>query len=100
VPHFKKKIFAEWPLKNGKRVRVHVDYFKGHDLIHVRRWKRAPNGQFFPTAEGTTIEPNEVTFLIKALRGVRAHARKIGLLPEKAAPSGSRNRAKRKIWHY
>jgi hypothetical protein len=36
VPHFKKKIFAEWPLKNGKRVRVHVDYFKGHDLIHVR----------------------------------------------------------------
>jgi hypothetical protein len=98
VPHFKKKVFAEWPLKNGKWMRVHIEYFAGHDLIHVRRWRRAPDGQFFATAEGATIEPNRVTRLIKALRKVRAHARKIGVLPEKAAPSGSRNRPRRKIW--
>ena len=38
VTHFEEKIFYEWPLKNGDRMRVSVGYFAGHDIVHIRRY--------------------------------------------------------------
>jgi hypothetical protein len=41
VVHFKKRVFDEWPLQNGERVRMNTGYAAGLDLVHVRRWKEA-----------------------------------------------------------
>ena len=47
--HFKNTLFDEWRLKNGETVRVSIDNYRGHDLVHVRRWQRGPTGQLYPT---------------------------------------------------
>jgi Transcriptional Coactivator p15 (PC4) len=81
VTHFKEKIFHEWPLKNGETMRVSIDNYEGYDLVHIRRWQRAPNGQLYPTEKGAAIGIGQLPRVLKALRKVRAHARKMGLLP-------------------
>jgi hypothetical protein len=84
VAHFKKKIFDEWPLQNGDTMRVSVDHYGGRDLVHVRRWRRGPNGQLYPTDKGAAIRIDQVRRLMKALKAIRAHARKIGVLPPRS----------------
>lgn len=87
VTTFKKKIFDEWPLHDGATMGVSVDHYGGRDLVHVRRRVRGPNGQLFPTEKGATIRIGQVSRLVKALKTIREHARKIGVLPP-----GSRSR--------
>lgn len=41
IQHLKKRVFDEWPLKNGETVRVGTYWDAGFDLVHVRRWKEA-----------------------------------------------------------
>jgi hypothetical protein len=82
--HFEEKIFDQWPLKNGETVRVSIDYDSGYDLIHVRRCRRGPNGELYPTQKGVAIQIGHLRRLLKALREVRAHAREIGLLPPRS----------------
>jgi hypothetical protein len=87
VTHFKKEIIDEWPLKNSEIVRVSIDYDCGYDPVHIRRCRRGPNGELYPTQKGVAIQIGHLRFLLKALREVRAHAEKIGVLPP---PSRSR----------
>lgn len=87
MTHFEEKIFDEWALKNGDRMRVSVNYFAGYDLVHVRLWQRGPNGRLYPTEKGAAIAADQLPRVLKALKRVRAHARKIGVLPP---GSGSR----------
>jgi hypothetical protein len=82
--HFKKKIFAEWPLKNGETLRINTDYAAGYDLVHIRRCRRGPNGELYPTQKGVAIAIRDLRRLLKALRAIRAHAREIGLLPPRS----------------
>jgi Transcriptional Coactivator p15 (PC4) len=86
MTHFKKKTFDEWALRNGETVRVSIDNYQGHDLVHVRRWQRGPNGRLYPTEKGAAIGIGHLSRLLKALRAVRAHARKIGVLPPRSRP--------------
>jgi hypothetical protein len=83
VAHFEKKIFDEWPLENGDTMRVSTEYYAGHDLVHVRRWRRGPNGPY-ATKKGAAIRIDQVRRLMKALKAIRAHARKIGVLPPRS----------------
>jgi hypothetical protein len=78
---FKMKVFDEWPLKNGARMRVSIDHHEGHDLVHVRRWQRGPYGQLYATEMGAAIRIGQLRRLSKALKSIRAYARKIGVLP-------------------
>jgi hypothetical protein len=79
--HFEEKIFDEWPLKNGDRMRVSVNYFAGYDIVHIRCWQRRPNGRLYPTEKGAAIGIGQLPRVLKALRTVRTRAREIGLLP-------------------
>jgi hypothetical protein len=88
VPHFKKETFDQWPLKNGEIVRVSIDYASGYDLVHIRRCRRGPNGELYPTQKGVAIQIGHLGRSLKALRAIRAHARAIGLLPEAATKRG------------
>jgi hypothetical protein len=96
MSHFEDKIVDEWPLPDGKRMRVSTTHFSGHDLLHIRRWRQGAKGQLFATNEGATIRIHHVPRLLKALRRVRAHARSIGLLPEAAKRQRSATRRGRK----
>jgi hypothetical protein len=80
VAHFEKKIFDEWPLKNGER--VSTDRSSGFDLVHIRRWQPGPTGQLYATEKGIAIAVGDLSRLLKALKKVRAHAREIALLPK------------------
>jgi hypothetical protein len=82
IPHFKKKVFDEWPLKNGETVRVSTDCSSGFDLVHIRRRQRGPTGQLYPTEKGIAVQIGHLQRLLKALKQVRAHAREIALLPK------------------
>jgi hypothetical protein len=82
--HFEKKIFDEWLLENGDTMRVSTEYYAGHDLVHVRRWRRSPNGPY-ATKKGAAIRIDQVRRLMKALKAIRAHARKIGVLPPRSS---------------
>jgi hypothetical protein len=75
--HFNKKTFDEWPLQNGDTMRVSIEYFEGHDFVHVRRLKR---GRYY-TKKGAAIDIDKLPRLLRALKSVREHAREIGLLP-------------------
>jgi hypothetical protein len=80
--HFEKRVFDQWPLKNGETVRVTTDCASGFDLVHIRRWKKGPAGQLFPTEKGIAVAVGELSRLLRALKTVRAHAREIGVLPQ------------------
>src|ERR1700730_10049601 len=84
--HFEEKTFDHWPLKNGNRMRVSVEYFAGYDRVHIRRCRRGRNGELYPTQKGVAIQIGHLGRLLKALRAVRAHARKIGVLPPRSRP--------------
>ena len=86
MPHFKKETFDQWPLKNGEIVRVSIDYASGYDLVHIRRCRPGPNGELYPTQKGMAIQIGHLGRLLKALQAIRAHARKIGVLPPGSGP--------------
>jgi hypothetical protein len=73
VTHFEETIFDEWPLKN--------------DRVHIRCWRRGTNGRLYATEKGAAIPIDKLSRLLRALKAIRAHARKIGVLPP---PSRSR----------
>jgi hypothetical protein len=79
--HFTKRVFDEWPLKNGETVRVSTDRSSGFDLVHIRRWEGG-SGRLYPTEKGIAIQIKDLPRLLKALKQVRAHAREIALLPK------------------
>jgi Transcriptional Coactivator p15 (PC4) len=87
IRHFEKKIFGEWPLKNGEWMRVSVENYEGYDLVQVRRWARDSEGEPRPTRKGIAIGINQLRRVLRALQSVLEHAREIGLL---APPSRSR----------
>jgi hypothetical protein len=82
IPHFKKKVFDEWPLKNGDTVCVGTDYDAGYDLVHIRRYRRGSNGKLYPTEKGIAVAVGDLSRLLKALKQIRDHAREIALLPK------------------
>jgi hypothetical protein len=61
LAHFEKKIFDEWPLKNGETVRVSTDCSSGFDLVHIRRWQRGSAGQLFPTEKGIAVAVGDLS---------------------------------------
>jgi hypothetical protein len=90
--HFEEKTFDHWPLKNGETVRVSIDYDCGYDLVHIRRYRRAPNRKLYPTEKGIAIAVRDLPRLLKALKQVRVHAREIVLLPKPKRQSIHRGR--------
>jgi hypothetical protein len=92
IQHLKKRVFDEWPLKNGETVRVGTDYDGGYDLVHIRRYRRAPNRKLYPIEKGIAIAVRDLPRLLKALKQVRVHAREIVLLPKPKRQSIHRGR--------
>lgn len=59
----------------GEMVRIVREDYKGTDLVNVRVWYRADNGEMRPSKTGITINGNQIDQLIEALQAVKAEGR-------------------------
>jgi hypothetical protein len=73
-------IVADIERASGKVVRVTLDHFKGHDLIDVRTWYRAENGNLRPSKAGFALVVHRLPELADALNLAVVRARAAGLL--------------------
>lgn len=59
----------------GEMVRIVREDYKGADLVNIRVWYRADNGEMRPSKTGITINGNQIDQLIEALQAVKAEGR-------------------------
>ena len=59
----------------GEMVRIVREDYKGTDLVNVRVWYRADNGEMRPSKTGINIKGNQIDQLIEALQAVKAEGR-------------------------
>ena len=59
----------------GEMVRIVREDYKGTDLVNIRVWYRADNGEMRPSKTGITINGNQIDQLIEALQAVKAEGR-------------------------
>ena len=59
----------------GEVVRIVREDYRGTDLVNIRVWYRAENGEMRPSKTGITINGNQIDQLIEALQAVKAEGR-------------------------
>ena len=63
--------------KNGRGevVRITREEYKGADLVNIRVWFTADDGELRPSKNGLTIRGDQITQMIEALQAVKAEGR-------------------------
>ncbi len=59
----------------GEVVRIVREDYKGADLVNIRVWYRADNGEMRASKTGITINGGQIDQLIEALQAVKAEGR-------------------------
>ena len=59
----------------GEVVRIVREDYKGADLVNIRVWYRADNGEMRPSKTGIAIKGDQIDQLIEALQAVKAEGR-------------------------
>ena len=59
----------------GEVVRIVREDYKGADLVNIRVWYRADNGEMRPSKAGIAINAWQIDKLIEALQAVKAEGR-------------------------
>ena len=59
----------------GEMVRIVREDYKGTDLVNIRVWYRADNGEMRPSKTGIAINSGQIDQLIEALQAVKAEGR-------------------------
>ena len=59
----------------GEMVRIVREDYRGTDLVNIRVWYRADNGEMRPSKTGITINGRPIDQLIEALQAVKAEER-------------------------
>ena len=59
----------------GEVVRIVREDYKGADLVNIRVWYRADNGEMRPSKAGIAINGWQIDQLIEALQAVKAEGR-------------------------
>ena len=59
----------------GDVVRITRDEYKGADLVNIRVWFTADDGELRPSKNGLTIRGDQITQMIEALQAVKAEGR-------------------------
>lgn len=59
----------------GEVVRITRDEYKGADLVNIRVWFTADDGELRPSKNGLTIRGDQITQMIEALQAVKAEGR-------------------------
>ena len=55
----------------GEVVRITREEYKGADLVNIRVWFTADNGELRPSKNGLTIRGDQIPQMIEALLGVQ-----------------------------
>ena len=59
----------------GEMVRIVREDYRGTDLVNIRVWYRADNGEMRPSKAGIAINGGQIDQLIEALQAVKAEER-------------------------
>ena len=59
----------------GEMVRIVREDYRGTDLVNIRVWYRADNGEMRPSKAGIAINGGQIDQLIEALQAVKAEGR-------------------------
>ena len=59
----------------GEMVRIVREDYRGTDLVNIRVWYRANNGEMRPSKAGIAINGGQIDQLIEALQAVKAEGR-------------------------
>ena len=59
----------------GEVVRITREEYKGADLVNIRVWFKADDGELRPSKNGLTIRGDQITQMIEALQAVKAEGR-------------------------
>lgn len=59
----------------GEVVRITREEYKGADLVNIRVWFTADDGELRPSKNGLTIRGDQITQMIEALQAVKAEGR-------------------------
>ena len=59
----------------GEVLRIVREDYKGADLVNIRVWYRADNGEMRPSKTGIAINGSQIDQLIEALQAVKAEGR-------------------------
>ena len=59
----------------GEVVRIVREDYKGADLVNIRVWYRADNGEMRPSKTGIAIKGDKIDQMIEALQAVKAEGR-------------------------
>lgn len=68
MPEFQKN-------NRGEVVRITRDEYKGADLVNIRVWFTASDGEQRPSKTGIAINSSQIDQLIEALQAVKAEGR-------------------------
>jgi hypothetical protein len=60
-------IIAEWPLNSREHLRVSIEKFNGFDLINIRKWFKAEDGELRPGRHGIAVQVKHLPHLAAAL---------------------------------
>jgi hypothetical protein len=71
---------AEWPLNRQDVIRVRLDQYCGRNVVDLRGWWRAANGEYRPSSRGITFDVRHVQKLAKAFKRARVKAKGAGLI--------------------
>ena len=74
---------ATIPKNSREELRVSLDHFRGHDLVNLRVWFDAGEGEMRPGKKGLAVRIAHLPDLIGALHDARQAAEGIG--PKEAA---------------
>jgi Transcriptional Coactivator p15 (PC4) len=69
----------QWPLNSEEVIRLRVYNYCGRDVVDLRVWWRARNGQYLPGPRGLTVDVRHLPKLNKGFKNARARAREAGL---------------------
>lgn len=82
-------VIATIPKNSREEVRISLSEFRGVDLINLRIWFDAKDGDKRPSKDGLALRLEKLPDLIQALQGAEHEARRAGLLAAERTPAGT-----------
>ena|SRR6266436_1046759 len=74
---------AQWQLNGQEEIRIRLSEYSGRNVIDLRVWWRAANGEYRPGPRGVTFDVRHLSNLRKGFKKACSQARKAGLIGKK-----------------
>jgi Transcriptional Coactivator p15 (PC4) len=73
-------VVAEWPLNRQEVIRVRINKYCGRNIVDLRVWWRAGNGEYQPGTRGVSFDVCHIRQLATAFKRARVKAKRAGII--------------------